>query len=104
MTSALSYIKKGFDHVKNHKYFWTIVIFLVWLLFFDQNNILFRSVPDYFQSKSLEKEKKFYLDKIHEDSIMLNELKTNDENLIKFAREQYYMKADDEDVFIIREK
>jgi len=35
---------------------------------------------------------------------MLEELQTNDENLVKFAREQYYMRAADEDVFIVQEK
>jgi cell division protein FtsB len=32
------------------------------------------------------------------------ELQTNDNNLEKFAREQYFMKASDEDVFVIVEK
>jgi cell division protein FtsB len=31
----------------------------------------------------------------------LNELRTNRENLEKFAREQYFMKKDNEDIFII---
>jgi hypothetical protein len=56
------------------------------------------------ESHRLEKEKKFYLEKIDRYSIMLNELKTSDENLVKFAREQYYMKAEDEDVFVIEEE
>ena len=32
------------------------------------------------------------------------ELRTNDDNLEKFARGQYFMKADDEDVYEIVEK
>jgi cell division protein FtsB len=35
---------------------------------------------------------------------MYSELQTNDNNLEKFAREQYFMKAADEDVFEIVEQ
>ena len=42
-------------------------------------------------------------EKIQEDSVMLYELKTNDNNLEKYAREQFFMKANDEDVFEIVE-
>jgi len=49
----------------------------------------------------LEKDKVFYEEKITEDRAKLEELKSNPENLEKFAREQYLMKNDNEDIFII---
>jgi cell division protein FtsB len=52
----------------------------------------------------MELEKEYYLERIAEDSKKLNELMTNDENLEKFAREQYLMKKPDEDIFLIVEK
>ncbi len=52
---------------------------------------------------SLEGEKEYYQNKIETDNKKLKELKTNDENLEKFAREQYLMKKSDEDIFIIDE-
>lgn len=52
---------------------------------------------------NLENEKEYYQNKIEQDNKKLNELKTNDENLEKFAREQYLMKKSDEDIFIIDE-
>lgn len=44
-----------------------------------------------------------YREVIKSDSIRLDELKSSDENLEKFARETYQMKGKDEDVFIIVE-
>jgi cell division protein FtsB len=51
----------------------------------------------------MEKEKKYYLEKIKSDTKKLEELRTDRENLEKFAREQYLMKRDNEDVFIVTE-
>jgi cell division protein FtsB len=50
---------------------------------------------------NLEKEKEYYLQKIENDRNRLKELQTNSENLEKFAREQYYMKKPNEDIFVI---
>jgi cell division protein FtsB len=49
----------------------------------------------------LEEDKAFYSEKIEEAEQERLDLDINDE---KFAREQYYMKKSDEDVFIIVEK
>jgi cell division protein FtsB len=54
--------------------------------------------------KELQEEKEFYRQKIREDSTKLHQLKTNEENLEEFAREEYYMKKDNEDIFIIVEE
>lgn len=85
-----------------NKYVLTGVIFIVWLLLFDQNNLTERrkSSREYNQ---LLQEKEYYLKKIEEDKRRINELKTDDDNLEKFAREQYLMKKDNEDIFIIVE-
>jgi cell division protein FtsB len=83
-----------------NKYILTAVIFLVWLLLFDQNNLSERrkSSREYNQ---LLLEKEYYMKKIDEDKRRINELKTDNDNLEKFAREQYLMKKDNEDIFII---
>lgn len=67
---------------------------------FDSNNILDR-MKDLKQLRELKREKVYYKERIKTDSLKLNELKTNNENLEKFAREQYLMKKDDEDIFIV---
>ena len=86
-----------------NKYVLAFLIFLVWLLLFDQNNLAERrkSTAEFNQ---LLLEKKYYLQKIDEDRKRIDELKTNTENLEKFAREQYLMKKDNEDIFVIVEE
>ena len=85
-----------------NKYVLTSLIFLLWLLLFDQNNLAERHklTGEYNQ---LLQEKEYYQKKIEEDKNRINELKTNNENLEKFAREQYLMKKDNEDIFVIVE-
>ena len=86
-----------------NKYVITSFLFVVWMLFFDQNNILDRRkyVKEY---KQLLVDKEYYLQKVMEDRKRLEELETNDENLEKFAREQYLMKKDDEVIYVIKDK
>jgi cell division protein FtsB len=83
-----------------NKYILTGTVFFIWLLFFDQNSLLERRK---FSSElnELNEEKKYYIEKIGEDSKRLKELKTDNNNLEKFAREQYLMKKENEDIFII---
>jgi hypothetical protein len=49
----------------------------------------------------LKLDREYYIKKIDEDKKKLNELKTDNHNLEKFAREQYMMKRKDEDLYII---
>jgi len=49
----------------------------------------------------LKLDREYYIKKIEEDKRKLNELKTDNDNLEKFAREQYRMKRKDEDLFIV---
>lgn len=83
-----------------NKFTLAFMIFVGWIVFFDQNN-LFDRVQNLNQLHQLEKDKAYYLEKIKQDSIKLIELKTDKENLEKFAREQYLMKKKNEDIFII---
>lgn len=87
------------ERFKN-KYFIASVLFIIWVAFFDQNNLVER-MQNKKELKQLEEDKVYYQEKIKENAARLNELKTNNENLEKFAREQYLMKKENEDVFII---
>jgi cell division protein FtsB len=49
----------------------------------------------------LRSDRDYYIKRIEEDKRKLYELKTDDRNLEKFAREQYRMKKADEDLYII---
>lgn len=85
-----------------NKFVLTGLIFIVWMLFFDQNNLIDRfSLAA--RIKDLEKQKEHYQQQILENRTKMEELRSNQENLEKFAREEYLMKKDDEELFIIIE-
>jgi cell division protein DivIC len=83
-----------------NKYFLTLSIFLIWILFLDSNNLIER-YNQLSELNKLKKDKEYYTRKIEEDRRKLNELKTDNHNLEKFAREQYRMKKKDEDLYIV---
>lgn len=91
---------KNFLPVMSNKYFIAGFAFIIWVSFFDMNNLVERFRLNK-ELKQIEKDKVYYHQRIDEDAARLKELQTNDQNLEKFAREQYLMKRDDEDVFII---
>ena len=78
------------------------VIFLVWLTFFDSND-LYTQLKQTAKLKGLEDEKEFYVEKIAEVKADREELLSNDELLEKFARENYLMKKPTEDIYVIVE-
>ena len=86
-----------------NKYFVTAFLFIIWVAFFDENNLVER-FQNMREMHKLKEEKAYYHEMIKEDATRLKELKTNNDNLEKFAREQYLMKKDDEDVFVIVKK
>ncbi|RQO71965.1 septum formation initiator [Pedobacter sp. KBW06] len=83
-----------------NKYFLSVAAFIVWMLFFDKNDMLsqyeFRS-----EVNKLQEEKDFYEKETATVKKDLNELNTNLNTAEKFAREKYFMKRDNEDVFVI---
>lgn len=87
-----------FNLIKN-KYFLTICGLIVWVLFFDKNDV-FTQLDLVNKCKKLEKEKNYYLNEIESNKFQLSELQTNKKSLETFAREKYLMKADNEDVFV----
>ena len=83
-----------------NKYFLVTSFFVVWMLFFDRNDLM--SQYDYrSQVNKLEEEKEFYLRETEQVKKDLHELTTDREELEKFAREKYLMKKEKEDVFVI---
>ncbi len=89
--------------VVGNKYFLGLVVFAVWIIFFDQNNLIDRNETRK-RLNQLKQDTMFYRDKIREEKEKINQLQTSPANLEKFAREQYMMKAPDEDLFVILKK
>lgn len=75
------------------------VVFVVWMLFFDANSWLIhrelnKDIDD------LEDERAYYQNEIKKDKKAIKELNSED-GLEKLAREKYYMKKDNEDIYIV---
>lgn len=86
-----------------NKYLIALAGFVVWIMFFDENNLR-KHQQNLKELALLEFQVDFYKQKIEADKRKLYELQTNDENLEKFAREQFLMKRVDEDIFVIVEE
>ncbi|WP_415190777.1 FtsB family cell division protein [Psychroserpens sp.] len=74
-------------------------MFAVWMLFFDSNSLLIHQELNEDVS-DLENEKDYYRNEIKKDNKALKELSTED-GIEKMAREKYYMKRENEDIYII---
>ena len=89
--------------ILRNKFVLTILVFGVWIVLFDQNNMLDR-FSDMKTLKKIEKEKDYYQNKIKEDQKRIQELTSDKDDLEKFAREKYLMKKDNEVIFIVVEE
>lgn len=87
-----------------NKYFLTTLGFLVWMLFFDQQDLITTHYRQRNELKQLHESRQYYLNEIESTNKELEQLKSDPALLEKYAREQYRMKKDNEDLFIIREK
>ncbi|TYB70522.1 septum formation initiator [Bizionia saleffrena] len=86
------------------KYFKNIFVlitlgFVIWMLFLDSNSYLIHYDLNE-EIDELENEKEYYRKEIIKDNKAIKELK-REEGLEKFAREAYYMKRENEDIYII---
>jgi cell division protein FtsB len=89
-----------FARVIRNKYLIAAAIFVVWITFFDSNNLIDWSKVVLNISEQ-ESQKKYYKLEIKSIEEKLNELTSNRDSLEKFAREQYMFKEDSEDLFIV---
>jgi cell division protein FtsB len=89
-------------YLKN-KYLLTGLFFVVWVVFFDRND-LFSQYSYRQQLEKLENDKAYYLKEIEANKQVMEELMSDPEHLEKYARERYLMKKEDEDIFLIVEE
>lgn len=85
-----------------NKYLLVLAVFIIFVTFFDNHNLISRWRTSK-NIKQLEKEISHYRNEIESNKQKKEELQSSDENLEKFAREQYLMKKENEDIFIIEE-
>ena len=101
----MSFLKDFFKNYlsKVNAYMLIIIIFVIMMFTSGDSNLIKRYQYDK-QIQSLEREIKRYQKDIDVNKKKLDDLHTDKEGLERFAREEYYMKKPNEDVFIIREK
>lgn len=92
--NALKLIK-----ILKNKYFLTLTGLLVWLIFFDKNDV-FSQYELIQKCAKLEKDKEYYLTEIANNKASLADLRTNTKSLETFSREKYLMKKENEDVYV----
>jgi len=84
-------------------YFITACCFLIWMLFFDSNDLLSQFKLRK-RKNELANEKEFYLKRINEVKEERKALQNNNHLLEKFAREKYLMKKPSEDIYVIEDE
>ena len=85
--------------ILKNKYFLTVIALIVWLIFFDKNDV-FTQYELIEKCRKLQKDKEYYLAEIGNNKANLNELRTNKKSLETFSREKYLMKKENEDVYV----
>jgi cell division protein FtsB len=85
-----------------NKFLIATIFFVVWMFFFDHNNI-FLHVQYRTELNDLKKSKEYYKEQIGKTRKEVELFKTDPRWMEKVAREQYLMKRDNEDVFVIKE-
>ena len=77
----------------------SLIIFAIWMLFFDSNSWFIHNELNR-EIKKLEEEKEYYQGEIEKDKKEIKELST-DEGLEKYGREHYKMKRENEEIYLI---
>lgn len=85
--------------ISRNKYLLVIGFFLVWMMFFDNNNWFYLNKLTN-EAHIKRNEKDWYTYEIKDSERKLYELTSDIKALEKFGRENYYMKKSNEDVFV----
>lgn len=83
-----------------NKYFYVSLGFVIWMVFFDQESLIIQYKLSNEIGK-LKQQEKFYQEEIKKNKSTLDILTTDTASLEKFARETYFMKKANEDVFVV---
>jgi len=96
----MSTSSRSYKFLKN-KYLICIVVFVVWMIFFDVKDwgLL---IERHNKISELEKSEKMLNEQIQETRAELNLLRSDAQSIERYAREKYYMKKDNEDIFLVK--
>lgn len=95
-----SFTKKKWVRFLSNKYVLILIFFIVWMVFFDTNSyFIHRELNE--DIESLEKTKERYQEEIEKDRAFIEKMADSSE-MEKYAREKYYLKKENEDIYIIQ--
>jgi len=92
--------QKTWFKIMTNRYIFVLLVFAVWMLFFDTNSWLTHQKLDE-EISEMESNINYYQSEIKKDKKTIRTLNDSVE-IEKYARETYYMKRENEDVFIIK--
>lgn len=98
MVDFINKNKRFFKPFKN-VIFVIILVFAVWMLFFDTNSWFIHNELNN-DIESLEDEKEYYKKEIKKDKKEIKKL-SSDKGIEKYGREKYHMKKKDEEIYLI---
>ncbi|AWH85252.1 septum formation initiator [Flavobacterium album] len=93
------FIKYPFLKFLGNRYVLVIIFVSIWMLFLDNYSYFDKRVLDK-KIDDLEDNKQYYLNEKRKDSAAIKQL-NNPDQTEKYAREKYYMKRENEDIYII---
>lgn len=83
----------------SNKYLLIVLLFSLWMFFFDTNSFFIHNELNN-SIKTLEKNKEIYKEEIEKDKLFIEKMKDSNE-VEKYAREKYYLKKENEDIYIV---
>ncbi len=98
----LEHLKKIVSIFRN-RYITATVLFVLWIAFFDQTSLIY-DIHLTRKENQLKAQKVYYEKQTQVAIEQLKELQTNPANMEKFAREKYFMKKSNEDVYVLVDK
>lgn len=91
--------KKRWFKIISNRYILILLIFAIWMFFLDSNSWLIHHELDQ-EIDELQTNKEYYQKEIAKDRTVINKLNDSFE-LESYARQNYYMKRSNEDIYII---
>ena len=86
--------------ISHYKYLVVIVLGVIIVGFIDENSFM-RRIQLELQISDLQSKIEKYNKQYENDSRQLREIRQNPKAIEKIARERYFMKADDEDIYVL---
>lgn len=91
-----------YNIASRYRYFIVITICILVVGFLDENS-MYHKIQLQFEIDDLKSEIDQYNKQYHDDQRQLRSLARNPRNIERIAREKYFMKAENEDIFVIRD-